>query len=232
MVELSFFECELAKAIWFGPLWDLYCHKSCRMWIGSLFSSSLDCTMFYQGAIIMQCIWKAKNKLIFNHMLISTENILEKAHQMIKDYNPELLSQPQKNVAELDDQMPKHWMPPPPGSLKINVDGTIALQCVVIAIVGDSSRSFIQGETKYLKPRYLEEAEAMTFYLGLGLVDDLPSIPILIEGDDSKTVNLINDKNILISWKISSQTIVVLLPITRKFLFHLFQEKATKQPTL
>lgn len=55
---------------------------------------------------------------------------------------------------------------------------------------------------KNLNPCSLEKAKAMAFYLGFKLVDDFPSIPILIEGDNIIISKLINYKNAHIPWSI------------------------------
>lgn len=69
-VDHLFFNCEVAKMVWFGSPLGLRlknCKKSCREWIEDWLLSQIDIMMFFQGAIIMWCIWKVRNKLLYEH---------------------------------------------------------------------------------------------------------------------------------------------------------------------
>lgn len=100
---------------------------------------------------------------------------------MDREYNPDTESSNFNSVDNpnnLGGNIYSKWRPPPRDSLKINVDGLTSAQCVAATLIKDYKGSFIQGETNELHLCELEEAEAITFYLELLLVKDLPYLTI------------------------------------------------------
>lgn len=97
-----------------------------------------------------------------------------------------------------------HWQPPPTDSLQINVDGATGNQCAAATIICDHNGKFIQGESQKLHHYSLEDADAMTFLLGLKLMEDMPSILIILEGDSQSIVKLLNDPDVNPPWRIRS----------------------------
>lgn len=63
-----FFECDLVKVIWFGSLLGLRIqeiHNSPYDWITGWLFRPQHLKIFWPGSIILWCVWKARNNLIF-----------------------------------------------------------------------------------------------------------------------------------------------------------------------
>lgn len=127
-------------------------------------------SIFQQGSITLWSIWKARNKLIFDHKQTSAEAIITNAMEMAKDYilesvNPNLTIDSQSKT--LGNIATPSWKSPPTNSFNINVDGLVGNQCVAAALIPDHKNVFIQGETQELHSCDPKEAKARAFLLGL-----------------------------------------------------------------
>lgn len=105
-----FFECEAAQAVWFSSNLGLrlkHYNKSCKEWITEWIKPLENRTVITQGATIMWIIWKARNKFLFEHQLVSAGEIMEKAIQMTKDYLPDPNSQGEQVSVDQDHNQPR-----------------------------------------------------------------------------------------------------------------------------
>lgn len=102
---------------------------------------------------------------------------------MEKGYSIDLNPQSEQESVDQAYHHPTQWIAPLEESLKINVDGAVGALSAVATIAQDHIGSFINGATATLNPCSPEEVETSSFLIGLNLLEELPPVPIVIEGD-------------------------------------------------
>ncbi|GLT82827.1 hypothetical protein SLE2022_011630 [Rubroshorea leprosula] len=100
--------------------------------------------MIEQWAIICWNIWKARNKIYFEHAACNPEQVLFKADATFKDYcscpGRDLLVPPKQIM--MRKQVTFVWARPPPGFLKINVDASFMSNSGMAALAMVSRDSY------------------------------------------------------------------------------------------
>jgi len=154
-------------------------------------------------AILSQCKWFRRNKLVFDDVLLHPSTVVQKAKMGLEVFLKSYASHLNKEVEPSPPMFTRRWLPPHPGTIKINWDASInkSTGCVGWGIVArDHCGSVLGAKSAYNKisvEPVIDEAmaalEACLFCKEVGFFD------IILEGDALQIVLEINSGSLSLS---------------------------------
>ena len=151
---------------------------------------SHDLELFFTVA---WAIWFNKNKVIHDDLCSSPSQIWQMAKILLEDFNDTASS----DFCTPNPSQLHSWSPPPPGVLKINVDGSSSdledSSCIGV-IIRDYKGKTVAAFCKPLQSHFPTElAEVFAVEQGISLARELQLSRVMLESDALSVINVIND---------------------------------------
>lgn len=135
-------------------------------------------------------IWKARNKLYFENVLFSSFKVLRQVGLMAVDMQ---LKFEQSSFLSLDP-VNGRWIKPPPGFLKLNVDGSCRDGWIAFGgVLQDDNGNWLWGFAGKGGFQTTLYAELSALKHGLNMILERDHLCIVVESDSSQAINLIHD---------------------------------------
>ncbi|OVA11190.1 Reverse transcriptase zinc-binding domain [Macleaya cordata] len=214
-VEHLFLHREVIKKVWFiSPIGLRIDSPGITYNIADLFNIWLCLNdaqdAFKLGCAMLWCIWKARNRVMFDNSEFNIGEVVSSAYSLFLDHSSCILT-PLHELpigASSSTEYPT-WCPSPAGTLKINVDGAALDKYIVAGIVARNSEGdFIEGrcffDGDWHGTNGAIEAEARAFLKGLELAQSLQVSSVIIEGDSQLLVSYLLDDRLKYPWRIRS----------------------------
>ncbi|OVA02226.1 Reverse transcriptase zinc-binding domain [Macleaya cordata] len=200
--------CSFSQAVWFASPLGLHFEDSSitidtmlRNWIESEFGTE----GIQLGASLLWCLWKARNRLVFDKIQPDILKIIDAACTLAKDYSAPFSEDVVDFVPGQNLTSHVRWIPPAPNSIKINVDGAFVFPRYSAAAVARNSEGALLGcITSVSECSSPIEAEAFAFLLGASFASRFHTERVIIEGDAKLVVQAISGTQEDIPWRIQS----------------------------
>ncbi|OVA08152.1 Reverse transcriptase zinc-binding domain [Macleaya cordata] len=213
-----FLKCDIARQIWFGsdiglvidrndPLTNL--RRIFNQWISS--PNTLEIAK--RGCALLWTLWKSRNRVVFDNAQIDITQIIREAHRIYHEHQaPPIFHGLNNTLIEATVSISNQnlsWEKPPPGTIKINVDGATGNNSIAAGIIARNEEGMVLACRTFFDGCWTGkdapiEAEANAFLKGLELSAHYPNTPSIIEGDSKMIVTYITDDRLLFPWRIRS----------------------------
>ncbi|OVA12990.1 hypothetical protein BVC80_2859g1 [Macleaya cordata] len=174
------------------------------------------------GCNILWCIWKARNKVVFEAKMDIFIKVIEAANNLYKEHNFLLDGFDHRfTVDPPPASLVSVWHSPPRGVIKINVDGATDNSFIAAGVIArDFTGKVLACSSIFINfwvgPDKIIFAEASAFLQGIEMAISLKVDKVIIEGDSYSMVAFLNDDRLKYPWRIRG-----ILADCKKFL-HLF----------
>jgi hypothetical protein len=186
-------KCNSSMAVWQG------CGKKIqKMTLGQVDGKGLiqyllrklDGEELLLALVVLRLIWLRRNAYVFEREFSPPESLVFEAQRMVREYTS-AVSHTDRTLAPPPGQ-PVSWLPPPPGSVKINWAASVkhAVKRTGIGVLSRNERGeFVAAQTKFF-PSLLNPslASALGAWFAVKLGGDLGASHVHLEGDKREVV--------------------------------------------
>ncbi|OVA03254.1 Reverse transcriptase zinc-binding domain [Macleaya cordata] len=186
-----FLHCFVVKQIWFSsPIGLCIDTPDLPYTLVGLFNfwlaSSEATEVFKLGCALVWCIWKARNQALFDNIAVQIDEVVKAASSLYIEHSSTTTLATRSVSSFTSQQSSSNWIPPPLGSIKINVDGA-TLDCSIAAgiVARNSTGDFLEGhcffDEEWLGVNGAIKVEARAFLKGLELAQALQTPSLILE---------------------------------------------------
>uniref|UniRef100_A0A2N9EZP9 Reverse transcriptase domain-containing protein n=1 Tax=Fagus sylvatica TaxID=28930 RepID=A0A2N9EZP9_FAGSY len=215
MVPHLFFQCCATKMFWFGSCWGLRVDLLLVLSdfdvvklvvnppIVSGVPSVTKQTLLQaacQFALTLEAIWRFRNQVVHQSDLENPLVALKALDYRIMEY-----VQAASNTPNSICRSEMFWKPPPPGSIKLNVDAAILPNVAKIAVFArDEGGLMIKAWAKVIHSNDLLVAEASAILWAIQIAKMNNMLEIIVESDSKVCVDAITQDLFVCDWTIST----------------------------